>query len=440
MKKLFLILSLAGSGIGAFAQDKSPCQVIANPYQDCRNGTTYLNATPGFSSYQWTPAGSVSNPNIANPTTTTPGSYTVTACTSIGAELVTNGDFSAGNTGFSSGQTYTTWYNPGNYYVGPDWFSPAYNPGTYPDHTGTTDNMFMSVDGGAAGTLIWSQTISVAAFVDYKFSFHHTMCNVNPPIFEVTFIGDVTGSATVLTQTGALGTGVWAWDSIGVDCWNSQNNSTVTIEVRNNEGNGYGNDFAMDDFSFRECCCSQFVVSVPVPSMGPNLFSNWDFSGGNTGFFSAYTYTTWYNPGNYYVGPGWFSNTYDPNTPDHTGTSDNMYMAVDGAPSPIVLWQQTVGVTPFQTYRYSFWATRADVVQPKYEIHFVGNVTGDVVVSTQNGIAWTGQWQWDEHIVPCWNAGQNTSVTVYMVNLATAGYGNDFCDGRFLTASVLPSG
>jgi hypothetical protein len=252
MKKLLLLLSLASTS--AFAQD-SPCQVYAEPYADCKDRLTYLNATPGFDSYQWSPAGPLSNPNIANPYTTTPGTYTVTACTIVN-DLVTNGDFSAGNTGFTSGHTYTTWYSPGNYYVGPDWFSPAYNPTTYLDHTGTTDNMFMSVDGGAAGSLLWSQTMSIASFTNYRFKFHHTMCNVNGPVFEIHFIGDVTGDVVVLTQAGAVGTGVWEWDSIMTDCWNSDDNLQVTIEVYNLQGVGYGNDFVMDDFSFGECCCS----------------------------------------------------------------------------------------------------------------------------------------------------------------------------------------
>lgn len=436
MKKLLLTFAAAASGLGAFAQgdpaDKSPCQVVANPYVDCRRGTTFLNATPGFESYQWSPAAGLSDPNIANPMAS-PGTYTVTACTAIGQELVTNGDFSGGNTGFTSGLIHAAFYNPGYYYVGPDWFSPAYNPAMYPDHTGTADNMFMSVDGGAAGTLLWSQTIPVSAFTDYRFKFYYTQCNVNPPIFDVRFIGDVTGPAPILTQTGNLGTGVWTWDSIQASCWNSQNNSMVTIEVYNNEGNGYGNDFAMDDFTFRQCCCSEFVVSVPVPSMGPNLFTNWDFSAGNTGFFSAYTYTTWYNPGNYYVGPDWFSPAYNPSMyPDHTGTSDNMFMSVDGAPTSIIVWQQTVPVIPGETYQYQFSATRAGVVQPKWEIHFVGNVTGDVIVSTQAGIPYSGNWEWDDYFVRCWNAGQNTSVTVYMIDLETAGYGDDYALDDFM--------
>src|ERR1700754_1117020 len=51
--------------------------------------------------YRWTPTTGLSNPNIAqptaNPTTTT--TYTLTATT---ANLITNGDFESGNTGFSS--------------------------------------------------------------------------------------------------------------------------------------------------------------------------------------------------------------------------------------------------------------------------------------------------------------------------------------------------
>lgn len=427
MKKLLLVLGLAGT-TGAFAQDKveSPCQVYAEPYADCRRGITYLNATPGFDSYYWSPSGAVSDPKIANPTTTTPGTYTVTACTTVGPELVYNGDFSLGNTGFGSGHTYTTWYSPGNYYVGPDWFSPAYNPGTYPDHTPTTDNMFMSVDGGPAGTLLWSQTINVASYTNYKFRFYHTMCNVNGPIFEVRYTGDVTGTATMLIQLGAQGTGnPWEWcpDPVMVDCWNSGDNNTVTIEIFDNEGNSYGNDFAMDDISFQECCCSKFVVTAPA-TMGPNLFTNWDFSAGNTGFTSGLTYAMVYSPGNYYVGPGWFSNVYDPAVPDHTPTSDNMFMSVDGAAT--VLWEETVPVIPFEVYNFSFWATRADAIRPNFEIHFIGNVTGDVIVSTQMGQTFAGIWEWDPYSVPCWYSDQNTSMTVRVINLEPNWYGVDF--------------
>lgn len=422
MKKVFLLLTLAGTS--AFAQDESPCQVVADPYQDCREGITYLNATPGFDTYQWSPAGSVSNPNIANPTTTTPGSYTVTASTVIGPELVVNGDFSAGNSGFISGQTYSSVYSPCNYFVGPGWFSSTLDP-NFPDNTPTTDNMFMSVDGCSPATLLWEETMSVSSFTNYTFSFHGSRADQVQPIYEIHFIGDVTGDVIVSTQTGIPYAGVWAWDKYAVSCWNSEKNRTVTIQVINLETNSYGNDFGMDDFSFRECCTSSFVVWAPA-MLGMNLFANADFSGGNTGFLSGHTYSSVYSPGNYFVGPGWFSSTYNPAFPDHTLTSDNMFMSVDGASPATVLWEQTVSVNPATIYKFSFWATRADQVQPIFEIHFIGDVTGDVVVSTQVGIPYAGTWTWDEYGVPCWWSDQNSTLTVRIINLETNSYGNDF--------------
>jgi hypothetical protein len=421
MKKLLLLFTIAGTQ--AFAQD-SPCQVVADPYADCRHGVTYLNATPGFDSYQWTPAALVSNPTIANPTTTTPGNYTVTASTVIGPELVVNGDFSAGNTGFVSGQTYSSIYSPCNYFVGPGWFSATLDP-NFPDHTATADNMFMSIDGCSPATLLWEETMSVSSFTNYTFSFHGSRADQIQPVYEIHFIGDVTGDMIVSTQNGVPYTGSWAWDKHSVSCWNSLENRTVTIQVINLQTNSYGNDFGMDDFSFRECCTSSFTVWAPV-TMGMNLFTNGDFSLGNTGFISGHTYSSIYTPGNYFVGPGWFSSTYDPNFPDHTLTSDNMFMSVDGASPATVLWEETVPVTAFSVYQFSFWATPADQVQPIYEIHFIGDVTGDVIVSTQNGIPYSGMWTWDQYTVPCWNSQKNSTVTVRIVNLETNSYGNDF--------------
>lgn len=422
MKKLLIILAFAPAN--AFAQSEPCPAVYADPYADCERGITYLNATPGFDTYSWAPAGSVSNPGIANPSTTTPGSYTVTATMLVGSELVTNGDFSAGNTGFTSGQTYSGTYSPCNYFVGPGWFSSTLNT-SFPDHTPTTDNMFMSVDGCSPATVLWEQTVGVASSTDYTFSFWGSRADQVQPIYEIHFIGDVTGDVTVSTQNGVAYTGTWTWDQHAVSCWNSGLNSTVTIRVINLETNSYGNDFGMDDFSFRQCCTSSYTVSAPAIN-GMNLFTNWDFSAGNTGFTSGHNYSSVYTPCNYFVGGGWFNSNIDPNFPDHTPTSDNMFMSIDGCSPPTVLWEETINVQSFTIYMFSFWATRADAIQPIYEIHFIGDVTGDVVVSVQNGIPYSGTWTWDEYGVPCWNSEDNSTVTVRIVNLETNSHGNDF--------------
>jgi gliding motility-associated-like protein len=155
-----------------------------------------------------------------------------------------------------------------------------------------------------------------------------------------------------------------------------------------------------------------------------NLIVNGDFSLGNVGFTSGQNYSLSYSPCNYYVDDMWFG--YAPLT-DHTPTSDNMFMSIDGCySSPTVIYEATVSIATFSNYNFSFWASRADAVQPDFEIHFIGNVTGDIIKGTRAGIPYTGVWTWDEYAVPVWNAGANTSLTIRIVNLETNGFGNDF--------------
>gem|GEM_PF-2573684 len=422
MKKLLTLLTLAMT-TGVYAQDENCPDFAAEGYSDCHESFSYLFATPGWDTYSWSPSTGLSNPNINNPTSTASATYTVTATMLIGPELVTNGDFSSGNSGFTSGHTYTTWYNPCNYYVGPGWFSATLDA-TKPDHTASSDNMFMSVDGCNPATVLWEQTMSITSNTDYTFSFWATRGHVVGPNFEIHFIGNSTGDVIVSTQAGQTWAGAWQWDQHVVSCWNSDDNTSVTVRVVNLETASGGNDFALDDFSFRRCCSASDVVTVPSP-MGINLFTNGDFSLGNTGFTSGHNYSTVYTPGNYYVGPGWFSATLDLNYPDHTAvTNDNMFMSVDGKNA--VLWEQTVSVNPNTIYNFSFWATRADAVVPKFEMHFIGDVTGDIIVNTVNGLTYAGAWQWDQYGVSCWDSDDNTTVTIRIINLEGATGGNDF--------------
>jgi len=434
MKQLFIALAMLGST--AYAQKADCPSIYADPYTDCKTGFIYLNATPGFDTYDWSPAGSLSNSTIANPYTTVPGSYTVNATSLIGPELVVNGDFSAGNSGFISGQTYSSLFTPCDYYVGPGWFSSVLDP-TLPDHTPTTDNMFMSIDGCYSGpTVIWEETMSIANFTTYSFSFWATEGWAAMPNYEIHFIGDVSGDNIVATELGITApyNGAWVWDRYGVSCWNSGQDNKVTIRIINLETSGYGNDFAMDDFSFRQCCSSSYTVNTPSMAMGPNLFVNGDFSLGNIGFISGQTYSSVFTPCDYFVGPGWFSTVYNPLYPDHTASADNMFMSVDGCYlGPTVIWEETINVTPATIYQFAFWATEGWAALPNYEIHFIGDASGDNIVATELGILapYNGAWVWDEYGVQCWNSGHDTKVTVRIINLETSGYGNDFAMDDF---------
>lgn len=230
----------------------------------CPGQTVQLNASPGFVHYSWTPAAGLSNDTIRNPvaapaSTTT---YIVTG-TNQGPELFVNPDFSAGNVGFTSGQTYTTVYSPCNYYVGPDFFT-AFTG--LPDHTPTTDNYMMSIDGcGTGPTLLWKETVlALLPNTNYRFSFWASRADQVQPNFEVHFNGNVSGNVITSTTPGIPYTGVWTWDEYGVVNWNSGSNTSVIVSVINLQTNTFGNDFSLDDFSFRQVCTDADTIVVKV--------------------------------------------------------------------------------------------------------------------------------------------------------------------------------
>lgn len=295
--------------VAAFAQ--SPCPaVVATSATACSSGPIQLNATTGFTTYSWLPAAGLSNAAISNPVAMTSGNYTVTAIIP-GAELVVNGDFAAGNTGFTSGQNYSTTYSACNYYVGATWFS-TFFPGLT-DHTATADNMFMHVDGCSPVTTLWEETVPVTPNTNYSFSFWASRSDQVQPTFDMFFIGNVSGNVNVGTQTGIPYTGTWMWDQYGVPFWNSGANTSVTLRVVNQQTNGFGNDFGLDDFSFRTQCVETDSVQVtiaPLPALGPDTIlcgnTTLQLNGGPATSYLWNTGDTTQNitvnaPGQYYV-------------------------------------------------------------------------------------------------------------------------------------------
>jgi gliding motility-associated-like protein len=461
-----------------FAQ--SPCPTLSISSTVSGNSTN-LSASAGFTSYSWSPSTGLSNPYIQNPVAS-PGSTATYTCTAIsyGPNLMSNPDFSSGYNGFTSGMNNNPVYSPCNYYVGPDWF------GAYPqltDHTSSTDNMYMSIDGCTSPTVIWQQTISgLQQNTVYDFSFWASRADLVQPTLEIHFI-DNSGNNTVATLIGIPYTGTWTWDNYAAPLWNSGTNTSVTIQIINLQSNSAGNDFGLDDFEFKRVCqvsstvtvfsaCPAITITsaantvngtvqlnasagysdyiwtpatglsnpnIPNPVATPtvtttytcfasnpgNLIVNPDFSLGNSGFTSGMNYAPFsYSPCNYSVGPNWFGSY--PQLTDHTATTDNMYMAVDGCTSPTLLWEQTIfNLQPNTNYDFSFWASKADQVQPIFEIHFIDN-NGNNILGTVNGIPYSGTWSWDQYSVPAWNSGTNTSVTIQVINLQSSGTGNDF--------------
>jgi hypothetical protein len=217
---------------------------------------------------------------------------TQTCSTTIanGQNLTTNGDFAAGNTGFTyttgaSGYTYfsctplpssSCFSGPGNIWVGAhsDWFNQGFNLGsagfgnTITDHSASADNNFLMVDGTCtAGNDAWAEVIPVQQNTWYYFECWVTNLNVNAASNGNASLNLNIGNSPVYTfNPPATTQGNWVHESFA---WFSGANTTADLAIQNttNTGCGTGVDFGLDDITFTPGC--QYAdVSTPQPLLG----------------------------------------------------------------------------------------------------------------------------------------------------------------------------
>jgi len=237
--------------------------------------TTTGGATPLDTT--WTPATGLSNPNIINPVVTL-GTASVKYVLEVPAisatNLVVNGNFSSGNTGFTSSYTvptlpYGTWgplSNPATYAITTNPHLVHTNFAIFSDHTGDVAGLMMVMNGASsASTPVWCQTIPVVPNTDYDFSAWGASCvGDNPAILQFNINGVLMGTPLALPTT----TGVWTpFHAV----WNSGSNTTASICIIDQQTAGGGNDFALDDIAFRQVCTVKDSVYIRVANLTPAI-------------------------------------------------------------------------------------------------------------------------------------------------------------------------
>ena len=239
---LFLLVFLGSTALRA----QVDTILICRPGQEVQ-----LNASAGQFAYEWSPAGGLSNPGIANPTAR-PGATTLYVARMIGAaagpNLISNPDFSEGNEGFTSDYVFVMSINiQGRYGVNTSaanlnaiFFSDC------PDHTTGVDQM-MIVDGSPiANEKVWCQTVNVSPDKEYAFSTWLTSVNPNNPARLQFSINSVR-----IGQIFTASNGVCDWRQFYAT-WNAEAATEAEICIVNQNTNPDGNDFALDDFAFFE--------------------------------------------------------------------------------------------------------------------------------------------------------------------------------------------
>lgn len=169
-----------------------------------------------------------------------------------GQNLVTNGDFEHGNTGFTSGYTMGDLANPGMYSIGPN---PSTAPGAYGDwcncgdHTTGTGNM-MIVNGATAPNMpVWEEVVQVKPSTEYVFSFwgaevDHDSSSLPRLLAKIN--GSVVGTSS-FPETSPDNGGKW---EDHVFRWNSGASRSARLVLLDGNTDSAWNDFALDDISF----------------------------------------------------------------------------------------------------------------------------------------------------------------------------------------------
>ncbi|MBK9287779.1 MAG: gliding motility-associated C-terminal domain-containing protein [Flavobacteriales bacterium] len=242
-----------------------PCSINIGPdVTICQGQIAVLTGPAGYSNYLWDT-----------------GALTQNMATGVGGphwcqvsypsgNLVTNSNFNAGNSGFSTQFNLSTdLTTEGTYYVGT-------NPNTYhPQFNGAGTGNFLIVNAGWTSYLAgqwdcWCQTVPVCPNQTYTLSYRgRSVSPSNPARLQWWVDGNPVGLEVVLPVQGA------AWQTITTSWTSAPGQTSAGICLRVMSGDGIGNDFGLDDITMsgtivlRDTAIVN-VTPLPVVNLGPN--------------------------------------------------------------------------------------------------------------------------------------------------------------------------
>jgi len=178
-----------------------------------------------------------------------------------------NGNFTAGNTGFTSGYTYNPTAPPPGTASIPGEYDLTTNPYLYNtawpsmgDHTTGTGNMLAIDASTTAGVSFWCETIAVTPNTNYVFSVWSALFYPPLPSIQIT----INGIAVDTFTTTAI-SAEWMQNHV---TWNSGIATSANICMTDLNTTAYGNDFAIDDISFQQLCTGKDSVYIDMTTPG----------------------------------------------------------------------------------------------------------------------------------------------------------------------------
>ncbi|RYZ41824.1 MAG: PKD domain-containing protein, partial [Sphingobacteriales bacterium] len=225
----------------------------------CYGTVKQLRSAP-LLGFCWFPTDYLDNPLSPSPVTSSPNDITYYLTAEInGANLIVNGDFSQGNTGFFS-DYFSSVINTteGQYHVGVNPRNWNGGMSDCTDHTSGTGNMMMVNGAPTADAIVWRQTVSVQPNTNYAFStWIESLVTQNPAQLQFSINGKALGTPIAASAQSCN------WNMF-YTTWNSGSSTTAEIAIINKNTLLPGNDFALDDISFAEVFVKKDSVKITV--------------------------------------------------------------------------------------------------------------------------------------------------------------------------------
>lgn len=235
----------------------------------CGAGPIQLRAQTALS-YSWSPANAFLQPNSKDPILQADSTRTYQLTSGfLESNLLINGDFEQGNTGFQTDLVYCNSNNcliplaDNGYAVGatPSFFHNAFMGN---DHSSGSGQMLI-VNGAIANQSIWKQTVAVQPFTNYFFGGWLSAMNTIQPASIQFYINGVPQGDPINAPNN---TGIWEQSVVE---WNSSNLTQAILEIRFLQSGSNGLDIALDDLYFGPVlyCTNQVAITVFQNSFNP---------------------------------------------------------------------------------------------------------------------------------------------------------------------------
>ena len=215
----------------------------------CRGETTTLEAPAGFETYSWTPSEGLPDPLARAIDVVVRGdrAFTVEYERAAGDNLVVNGDFEAGNTGFSTEYRYEPAgsFDQGTYAILTDPRDFNSNFRSCTDPRGARSRLYVADGATRRGAKAWCQRVRVEPGRRYAFALSvASLVSASPPRLSFSIADRRVGTANLPRST-------CAWQRFFTIWRAPADAATVEICVVNDNETPDGNDFALDDISLR---------------------------------------------------------------------------------------------------------------------------------------------------------------------------------------------